>query len=161
MNVGPSRTVLTPATTLRSPLWIFPISGRKSCEPARMNTRNFVPNSPLDRARDPRSIPSPGSVISLNVQGTTCKGTCEMWVACGSPTQKGKLCEFVNMLFERYSLMIRTQDLVPPYSGCKRDGESMRCHRVSRWACAAPVISWESRLPSSYQCTAECKWGMK
>jgi len=35
----------------------IPISGRKSCELARTDTRTFVPNSPLDRAEDPRRTP--------------------------------------------------------------------------------------------------------
>ena len=44
------------STTLRSMLWIFPIFGSHSCEPARTDTRTVVPNSPLDRVEDPRSI---------------------------------------------------------------------------------------------------------
>jgi len=55
--VSKCRTFPTPGMSLRLSLWIFPISGRESCELARMDTRIIVPNSPLDRVEDPRSIP--------------------------------------------------------------------------------------------------------
>jgi len=131
VNAGPPRTALTPAMTLSLSLWIFPISGRQPCEPARTDTRAFVPNSPPDRAGESSDR---RSVLSLTSKVPHAKETCGMGAACDSLSHKKANLTWVQQsafgkVFPNDSNprpLNPTQRPVPPFSGCKW-GKDSRC----------------------------------
>ena len=136
---------LTPATTLRLSLWIFPLSGRESVELANGHTNFPIRIRRLNRAEDP------GSTLPQLMVGNLVERPREqvmgflslypIWVTSSmgatrdSPTQEGTPREFNNIRSERYSL---SSSRCPLFG--MRDANGMKCHRVS---CTAP-LSWES-----------------